>query len=87
MGVSIVNGLGRNRTVKFGDATVASKRDSSAAQADSFADERGERRRLASVLPAAGRRTDVECVGHSSSVAAGEIDAIEKFAAVEPALQ
>ena len=37
MTLSIVNGLGRNRTVKFGGATAASKRDSSAAQADSFA--------------------------------------------------
>jgi hypothetical protein len=37
LSVSIVNGLGRNRTVKFGGAKARSKRDSSTAQADSFA--------------------------------------------------
>ena len=46
---------GRMRGVGWRESA---KRDFSTAQADSFADERGERRRLATVLPAAGRRND-----------------------------
>jgi len=64
MTLSIVNGLGRNRTVKFGGATAASKRDSSAAQADSFAGANEKKmRRPAPVGMTTGHAIDRE--GHA----------------------